>query len=269
MKNRKFLGQHWLKDRQILDQIALLARPDLDENSAPGQISPQKSSLLCLEIGPGLGTLTSALFRQFNQVLAVELDDNLAKNLPNSFPGKNLTVKNLNFLDFDLDQEINQPFVVAANIPYYITSPIISKLSNLKSKPLKIVLLMQKEVAERITAKTGQHTLLSIITQNLADVKYEFTVSAKFFTPPPKVDSAVVSLIPRFSPAISDYAIKIASLGFSSPRKKLINNLSNYFSQSQVSQIFAALNLQSNARASDLSLLDWQNIADQIQLSLR
>jgi 16S rRNA A1518/A1519 N6-dimethyltransferase RsmA/KsgA/DIM1 with predicted DNA glycosylase/AP lyase activity len=147
LKNNKSLGQHWLKDRMILDEIA-------DEAMLESETQP-----LCLEIGPGLGTLTSSLLKRFPKVLAIEFDPRLAKNLPNSFPGKNLEVKNDDFLKFDLDK-ISEDYVVAGNIPYYITSPIIEKLLTAKNKPKKIALLIQKEVAERILADAGRYPYL-------------------------------------------------------------------------------------------------------------
>lgn len=153
IKNKKSLGQNWLKNRIILDDIAALAYNDGDFSD------------YCLEIGPGLGTLTSALLRQFAKVTSVEFDENLAKNLPKSFPGKNLEVINADFLKFDLEA-VEAPYVAAGNIPYYITSPIIEKLLSAKNKPKRIVLLIQKEVAERIAAFDGHQSLLSLFVQN-------------------------------------------------------------------------------------------------------
>ena len=125
MKNNKSLGQHWLKNRAILDEIA--------ELSGEGG--------LCVEIGPGLGTLTASLLRRFDKVLAIEFDAKLAENLPKSFPGKNLEVINVDFLKYDLDS-IEAPYVIAGNIPYYITSPIIEKILKTKNLPKRVVLLM-------------------------------------------------------------------------------------------------------------------------------
>ena len=120
LQNKKQLGQNWLKDRAILEEIA--------ESAIVQDIDPSDNQPLCLEIGPGLGTLTSSLLKRFPKVLAVEYDQRLAHNLPHSFPGKNLEVKHQDFLQFDLNQ-IHEPYVVVGNIPYYITSPIIQKLA--------------------------------------------------------------------------------------------------------------------------------------------
>lgn len=243
LKNNKSLGQHWLKDRLILDEIADEATLDNIET--------------CLEIGPGLGTLTSSLLRRFNKVIAVEFDERLAKNLPNSFPGKNLEVINADFLKIDLKQ-IDEPYVVAGNIPYYITSPIIEKLITSENKPKKIALLIQKEVAEHILAGVGKHTYLSLSVQNFANVEPGILVEKEYFTPPPKVDSATIILAPREEPLVSMEVLKLAKLGFSNPRKKLIHNLP--YDKTKLEAIFKELNLDNNVRAQDLDHSTWEKL---------
>lgn len=187
MKNKKSLGQHWLKNRVILDAIADAAMtPDAQ---------------LCIEIGPGLGTLTSSLLRRFEKVIAIEFDADLARKLPASFPGKNLEVIHGDILTTDLAQLTGgQPYSVAGNIPYYITSPIVHKLLNAHPLPRKISLLMQKEVAERIAAEPGDYSLLALSVQNLAEAELGPVVKAKEFTPPPQVDSQVLILTPLPEP---------------------------------------------------------------------
>lgn len=246
MKNQKSLGQHWLKNRAILDQIADLAlTPGVDT---------------CLEIGPGLGTLTSSLLRRFSHVIAVEYDPRLAANLPASFPGKNLDVRHQDFLQFDLSSLQN--YVVAGNIPYYITTPIIQKLLTAPCPPAKIVLLIQKEVAERLAAAPGHHSQLSLFAQSLATVTLGPVVPAREFIPPPKVDSQVVILTPRPAPQVSPAALALARRGFQSPRKKLATNLATSDCPKPTWQSrLAALNLNPDARAQDLSLADWESLA--------
>lgn len=246
LKNDKSLGQHWLKNREILDEIADAAITDGTD--------------LCLEIGPGLGTLTSSLLRRFDKVLAVEFDERLATNLPKSFPGKNLEVKNADFLKFDLES-VASPYVVAGNIPYYITSPIIEKLLMAKNRPAKIVLLIQKEVAERI-ADTRQ-TLLSLFVQNRADVELGPVVVKGEFTPPPKVDSQVIILTPH-DPQISEEVFKLIKLGFIAPRKKLVANLSHLKPKAEILAAFEKLGVSPDARPADLSLTDWDKLFETI-----
>ena len=234
-----------------------------------------KSKILCIEIGPGLGTLTSSLLKKFECVLAIEFDKKLAENLPMSFPGKKLSVINQDFLQFDLEK-IEEPYVVAGNIPYCITSPIIDKLLNAKNKPLKIVLLIQKEVAEKILETDGKHSFLSLNIKNLAEAeagpvtlfwengepKLSYVVTKDYFTPPPKVDSAVVVLRPRAKSLVDAETMKMIRLGFLKPRKKLVSNLGG---KKNLEKVFAELKIDLNARAADLDLLDWQSLTEKIR----
>ena len=214
-------------------------------------------SELCLEIGPGLGTLTSSLLKRFNKVTAIEYDKKLAENLPKSFPGKNLEVINADFLNFDLE-EIKEPYVVAGNIPYYITSPIIMKLLETSNLPEKIVLLIQKEVAERIAAEDGKESVLSLSVKNHASVELGDVVPKEYFTPPPKVDSEVIILSPH-KPIVDEQTIQLARQGFKAPRKKLIKNLG--LSKDQATEIFAKLGISIDSRPADLNLETWQNLS--------
>ena len=236
----KSLGQHWLRDRAVLDEIAELA--------GEGEV--------CLEIGPGLGTLTSALLRRFKKVVAVEFDTDLARKLPGSFPGKNLEVINEDILKFDFDV-MPSGYVVAGNIPYYITSPIIEKVLTVKKLPNKVVLLMQKEVAERIADE--KETVLSLFVKNYADVELGPVVKAELFTPPPKVDSRVLIMTPH-EPLVSENVFSIIKLGFSSPRKKLIHNLLPLKSKDELIEIFNKLDLSIDARPADLHLNDYERL---------
>lgn len=176
MKNNKSLGQHWLKNRAILDEIAGLAAAD------------DGAETVCLEIGPGLGTLTSSLLKRFSKVIAVEYDARLAENLPKSFPNTTLQVIHDDILHVKVEQLVATPdYVVVGNIPYYITSPIIRHLLNTNPRPRRIVLLVQKEVAERIAAEPGRHSYLSLFVQNQAAVELGPIVPAAEFTPPPRL----------------------------------------------------------------------------------
>lgn len=253
LKNKKSLGQNWLKNRDILLDIADSANVEDVET--------------VLEIGPGLGTLTSALFKFFDKVIAVELDDRLAANLPKSFPGKNLQVIHEDILKVDLDSlNLPEKYVVAGNIPYYITSPIIEKFLNAKQKPAKIVFLIQKEVAERIVAQKGDYTVLSLASQNLAKVSLGPLVKREFFTPPPKVDSQVIILEPRQEALVSEKAIALAKLGFSFPRKKLIGNLITILKlpKETIEKNFVELGISLDARPSDLDHQDWEKLAQRL-----
>lgn len=246
MKNKKSLGQHWLKNREILNEIASL--------------SVVAGVETCLEIGPGLGTLTSSLLKHFSKVIAIEFDPTLAANLPKSFPGKNLQVINNDILKVDIAKTVsNAPYVVSGNIPYYITSPIIHKLLSSPHVPAKIILLIQKEVAERIAAEPGDYNLLALSVQNVAEVELGPLVPAIEFTPPPKVDSQIIMLTPLSEPQIPPECLDLARKGFSSPRKKLCANLSmpNH-SKTFWRETLSKNGINPDARAEDLSLWDWE-----------
>lgn len=254
MKNRKSLGQNWLKDRDILLDIADLASTENTET--------------VLEIGPGLGTLTSALFKFFEQVISVELDDNLAANLPKSFPGKNLRVVHEDILNLDISTlDLPENYVVAGNIPYYITSPIIMKFLHEAHKPRKIVFLMQKEVAERLCAEPGEYSVLGLTAQIYAKVTAGPVVGREFFTPPPKVDSQVVVFEPYEQPLAKESTLALIRLGFSAPRKKLLGNLTAglQMPREKLEQCFEKLGLDVNVRPAQLLIDDWKKLEAEIK----
>ena len=258
----KSLGQHWLRDREILNQIAIEA--EINEGD------------FVLEIGPGLGTLTSSLLHatgKSGKVLAVEFDPNLAKNLPGQFPGKNLTVINTDFLDFDLNQ-LPKNYKVAANVPYYITSKIVEKLLTSTNKPQVAALLVQKEVAERICAKSGDLSILSIASQVYADCELGQFVPRELFTPPPKVDSQVVILkileknkLELFNEKNNlkineKQFFRVVKAGFAARRKKISKALSANLaiSKDQTIRILSQANVSPDIRAQDISIEEWLEI---------
>lgn len=247
MKNKKSLGQHWLKNRAILDEIAGFAAVASD------------TATTCVEIGPGLGTLTSSLLKRFSRVIAIEFDADLARNLPQSFPGKNLEVIHGDILSTDLPQLVGSDnYAVAGNIPYYITSPIIRQLIQLSPAPRQIVLLVQKEVAQRIAADVGSMSYLSLLVQNHTTATLGPVVKADEFTPPPEVDSQILILTPLATPLVDPAVLEFARRGFSSPRKKLSANLANStLSKSDWENLLQTETINPNARAEDLSHWDW------------
>ena len=241
ISNNKALGQHWLKNRAILEQIADLAG----------------RGAACVEIGPGLGTLTSSLLRRFDKVIAVEFDERLAHNLPGSFPGTNLEVINEDILQFDFGR-IEGEYVVAGNIPYYITSPIIEKVLTTEHLPTRIVLLIQKEVARRIVDQ--KETMLSLFVKNRASVIPGPIVVAAEFTPPPKVDSQVIVMEPYSRPLVSDEVFELIGKGFRMPRKKLLNNLHGIYQDETIKALFDKMGLPQDVRPGDLNLKQWEEL---------
>lgn len=251
---KKSLGQHWLKNRAILDEIADLSAYGFAEKTG---VKP-----LCVEIGPGLGFLTSSLLRRFDKVVAVEYDDRLAENLPKSFPGTGLEVVNGDFLKYDF-AGVDAPYMIAGNIPYYITSPIIEKVLTLEVLPERVVLLMQKEVAERILS--DKETVLSLFVKNRADVSAGPVVPRAEFTPPPKVDSQVVVFEPfKEGPKVADEVFELIRRGFFSPRKKLVHNLGGLKSRDELLRILESIGVSPDARPGDLHLEDWGKLHQKI-----
>ena len=248
----KSLGQHWLRDRDVLAHIA-----DCDELEATDTV---------LEIGPGLGTLTSELLRRSKNVVAVEFDEELARKLPAQFPGKDLQVVRSDILSFDLST-LPSNYKVVANVPYYITSKIVQLLMTAENKPSVVVLLVQKEVAERLAAKAGDMSILAISAQLFAEVTLGDVVPAALFTPPPKVDSQVVILKMRTQPFLTDVAEKqffrVVKAGFSAKRKKLRSSFAGGLgvSTEQAEAYLEKAGVNPNARAESLRLEDWVNLA--------
>ena len=263
LKNNKSLGQHWLRDREILDAIAFSA--EIEDGD------------FVLEIGPGLGTLTSSLLKfagKNGRVLSVEFDENLAKKLPAQFPGKNLEIINADFLDFDLS-ELPKNYKVAANVPYYITSKIVEKLLTSENKPSVAALLVQKEVAERMAAKASELSILAIASQIYAEVSLDILVPREFFTPPPKVDSQVVVLKSRERNLIEIFNSKnncevsereffrIIKAGFAAKRKKITKSLSANLaiSKERTAEILEKCEISPDLRAQDLNIEEWLKIS--------
>lgn len=248
---KKSLGQHWLKDRFVLASIA-------DDASI-------KSTDTVLEIGPGLGTLTSELLKRASKVVAVELDQDLAHKLPGQFPGKNLEVVNQDILDFDLNV-LPKDYVVVANVPYYITSKIIQLLMTAKNRPRTVVLLIQKEVAERLAAKPGDLSILAISAQIYSDVSLGMIVPRELFTPPPKVDSQVVILNTRSEPLVLNEVafFRVVKAGFSAKRKKLRSSLSGGLGVSKIEaeEYLRFADISPDSRAEDLEISDWLKLSD-------
>ncbi len=249
---KKELGQHWLKDRDILAAIA-------DD----AELMPEDT---VLEIGPGLGTLTSELLRRAGRVVAVEFDPDLARKLPGQFPGKNLQVVHEDILQFDLNS-LPASYKVVANVPYYITSKIIEKLMTAKNKPSLVVILVQKEVAERVAAGPGDMSILAISAQVFAKARLGVEVPREYFTPPPKVDSQVVILEtlaePLVAPEDEKAFFRVVKAGFAARRKKLRSSIAAglAISKPTAEELLRHATINPDSRAEDLSIDDWLRLA--------
>jgi 16S rRNA (adenine1518-N6/adenine1519-N6)-dimethyltransferase len=246
---KKSLGQHWLHDEATLQSIC---------DSADVQTGDT-----VLEVGPGLGTLTKQLLARGAKVTAVEFDDALAANLiQNVGTGDGLTVVHEDILKFDLTT-LPTGYKVVANIPYYLTSNLIRVMSE-SGNPFSIAaILIQKEVAERVVAKPGQMSLLSVSAQYYCEASLGALVPAELFTPPPKVDSQVLVLHYRSEPLFEGVDTKrffrLVKAGFSQKRKTLVNSLSGglAISKDAAREMLGAADIAENTRAQALSLDDW------------
>lgn len=249
---KKSLGQHWLFDSRSLGAIC-------DE----AEIEPTDT---VLEIGPGLGPLTVELTQRAQQVVAVELDDKLARELPARVPASNLKVVHQDILKFDLSQ-LPKGYKVVANVPYYLTSHLVMHLLESQTPPSLAVMLVQKEVAERMAAKPGNMSVLAVNAQFYAHVNLGVIVTADKFDPPPKVDSQIVILERRKTPLFDDIDPKqffrVVKAGFSEKRKKLVNSLSGGLDvpKDQLDVALQALGVHPDSRSQELTLEDWHRVA--------
>ena len=255
-RTKKRLGQNFLINGEVISAIIDFA-----------DISPEDT---VLEIGPGVGFVTEQLVKHAKQVIAVELDEEAIKELE-KLNAPNLTIIHRDILKTDLSELCDENIKVVANIPYYITSPIIAHLlgevddldNKNRNKITDIILMVQEEVARRMVADENspskQYGLLTILSQFWADVKLLKLVGRKSFYPAPKVNSALVRLRVRKNPilALSDYKHfkKTVKAAFSQRRKNIKNCLiNNGFSKENVKNALSALGLDENIRGEKLSI---------------
>lgn len=257
----KGLGQNFLADAHPLRRIVELAEVGVDQ--------------AVLEIGPGLGSLTRHLALAAHSVTAVELDRKLIPVLEEVLsPYKNVRIVQGDILEQDPGKLMgNQPYVVVANIPYYITSAVIRHLLESGHPPLRMVLTVQKEVAERICVQSGKMSLLALSVQVYGQTSLGFTLPAQAFIPAPKVDSAVVSIQVYPHPLIPVEALTdfftILKAGFSQKRKTLRNALSGglHLAPGQVEAWFSVAGLDPQRRAETLSLEEWRKLVKEYRLT--
>lgn len=251
MLPNKSLGQHWLKDADTLEAICEAA------NLGAGDT--------VLEVGPGLGDLTRQLLKRAGKVISVEVDKELAVSLRQEIRDPQLEIIIADILKFDLS-DMPVDYKVVANIPYYLTSNLVRLLSEAANPPQTAVLLVQQEVAERIAAKPGQMSLLSVSSQLYFAPKLGPTVSAKLFEPPPKVDSQVIILSRRQKPLFADLDTKLyfrlVKAGFSGRRKKLRGSLAAGLGieKTKADELLTKAKISGDLRAQNLSLQDWHKL---------
>jgi len=257
IKPARSKGQNFLIREEIYDDIAAAA--DL----RPGDV--------VLEVGPGLGFLTAKLAEKAGRVIAVELDDKLAEVLRTGLMArgiKNVEVLNQNVLDVSMQSLLpshqRAGYKIIANLPYNITSVFLRKfLSETENKPELTVLMLQKEVAERIIAKPGKMSLLAVSVQFYARPEIARMVERENFWPRPEVDSAIVRITPRPGPLLNKEREKeffrLVKFGFIAKRKMLKNNLAAGFkiNQEEAENKITKAGFNSKIRAQELSIDDW------------
>lgn len=275
----KNLGQNFLIDKTVLDKI--ISASDLNKND------------MVMEIGPGLGTLTQELSAKCKKVIAIEKDKKMAEVLENRILNFEYGMSNIEILNDKIPNSIiinndilkinlsellkkyipDGKYKLVSNIPYYITSPIIKLFLEAEIKPELIVLLVQKEVAERICARPGKLSILALSVQIYGEPEIVGYVDKSAFYPEPKVDSAILK-IKNIKKGAPDPASKdnyknlfrIIKIGFSSKRKKLLNNLSAGLNidKKETEKILLKAGVNLNARAQELRLEDWKRLEEMV-----
>ncbi len=273
LRPRKYLGQHFLVDREVLRKIV-------------GAAEISKTDTV-LEIGPGLGALTLELAKRAKKIIAVEKDKELAGIL--QYILKQEKIKNVEIVVGDILEIKNfkfqaSSFKIAANLPYYLTARIIRKFMETDNPPSEMVLMVQKEVAERVCASPPRMSLLAVSVQFYAKPEIIAFVSKKSFWPEPEVDSAIIKIIyhdkqidtiwdsdgrvrisrdRRPSERYSDAFFKIVRAGFSSPRKKLAGNLAKdlpKLTRQKAEDLLRKTGLRPDCRSQDLSVDNWRGL---------
>ncbi len=257
LKARHSLSQNFLADPDVLQSILDLAAPE------PGR--------RILEVGPGLGLLTGGLLEGGAHVTAVELDRRLAERLArtqaDAIAGGALDLVQGDILDQEISALIEAPYEVVANVPYHITSPILHRFLGAAPRPERLVLMVQREVAERISAAPGAMSYLSVFVQYHAAVRIAFIVPRESFEPAPEVESAVVEIrpldplggSPRLAGTDEDGLWRVVQAGFRERRKKLHNVLSRQLALSgaEVEAALAGAGIDGNRRPQTLSVNEW------------
>jgi len=260
LQPRKGLGQHFLIDGEVLELVTSAAELN------PGDV--------IMEIGPGLGILTRELARQAGQVIAIELDSNLAVILKQTLASfDNVTIVNEDILRIEpaallAEQKVtDSPFgyKVVANLPYYITSPVLRYFLEAPVKPQLMVMMVQKEVAEAIVAEPGQMSLLSVSVQLYGEPRIISYVPAQSFYPAPEVDSAILRIELYTQPAVAvdkGSFFELVRGGFSLPRKQICNSLAQGLGlpKAEVLSLLGKADIAPKRRAETLTLGEWAQL---------
>ncbi|MFC1967197.1 16S rRNA (adenine(1518)-N(6)/adenine(1519)-N(6))-dimethyltransferase RsmA [Chloroflexota bacterium] len=254
LKARKSLGQHFLVDNEALNLIISAA-----------ELTPDDT---VVEVGPGLGVLTGKLAERAGSVIAVELDDNLAELLKQTITAGNVNIVNRNILDIDPASLLpaGGPYKVVANLPYYITSPVLRHFLEAAVKPQVMIVMLQQEVAEAIAAGAGQRSLLSIGIQFYGNPQIIGLIPAASFYPAPKVDSAILKIDVYIRPPVDVSDEKgffgLVRAGFTAARKQVANSLARGLGipKADALSLLDKAGIDPKRRAETFSLEEWARL---------
>jgi len=277
-ETKKILQKHGLRPKKKFGQNFLINEEIMERILEAAELVPDD---LVVEIGPGLGGLTQQLAQRAGGLLAIEIDEQLVSVLEQVlavYP--NVKLIRGDILKLDLDREVKQffpnvkfPYKIVANLPYYITTPIVMGLLEQKKQISSMVLMVQKEVGERMQASPGTKAYgsLSIAVQYYADIKLIQRVPPSSFRPAPEVDSVVIKLemraTPKVEPRDEQLFFQVVRGAFAQRRKTLVNSLSNTFPKihkGELVSILGRLNIDPNVRGEQLSLEQFCAIANAV-----
>ena len=243
--------QNFLHSKAVLEDIVKASKIDPTDT--------------ILEIGPGLGSLTSELLNTGAKVVCVEKDDRLIPELAEKFKkeieNNQLKIVHGDILEQNIEQLLPEKYKLVANIPYYITGQIIRSFLESKRQPNTITLLVQKEVADRIVARDGKESLLSLSVKAYGEPKYIRTVGKGAFNPPPSIDSAVIFIDKiskdKFAGLDEKFFFDVIHAGFAHKRKQLFSNLSSTTDKDYLLEALEKAGISPKSRAEDISLSAW------------
>jgi 16S rRNA (adenine1518-N6/adenine1519-N6)-dimethyltransferase len=259
---KKSYGQHFLRDQSVLEKIVVAA-----------QFSPED---MVVEIGPGTGALTEHLAAAASSLVLIEADADLIPALEHKFPEARVIHADAAQVDYEEILEGNstppvvgvgtRPWVLVGNLPYNAGNAIIMNALQAKNQPKRLVVMLQKEVGERMQAKVGSMSVLSVATQLYAHVDKVCTVPPGAFVPPPKVDSVVLTLTPFASGIDREAVIAVAKAGFANRRKQLHKNLSEagISTSDRVKDVLKGFGLSELARAEELTVEQWIKLKESL-----